>query len=78
MGRKLLSGLKIHMHCFVREGFPHGSVVKNPQMPETQVRSLGQEDSLEKEIPTHFSILAWRLPRSEEPDWLKSMGSQRI
>ena len=41
-----------------------------------QVRSLGGEDPLEKEMATHSSILAWRIPRTEEPSRLQSMGSQ--
>ena len=45
-----------------------------PTMQETQVRSLGQEDLLEKEIATHSSILAWRIPWTEEPGGLQSMG----
>ena len=45
-------------------------------MRETQVRSLGQEDPLEKEIATHSSILAWRSPCMKEPGTLQSMGSQ--
>ena len=54
-------------------------MVKNlPAMQETQVQSLGREDSLEKEMVTHFSILAWRIPRPEEPGGLLSMGSQRV
>ena len=52
-------------------------MVKNPPaMWETQVRSLGQEDPLEKEMATHSSILAWEIPRTENPDRLQSMGSQ--
>ena len=47
-------------------------------MQETQVRSLGREDPLEKEMVTHSSILAWKTPRTEEPDRLQSMGSQRV
>ena len=47
-----------------------------PPMQETQVRSLGQEDPLEKEMTTHSSILAWRIPWTEEPGWLQYMGSQ--
>ena len=43
-----------------------------------QVRSLGQEDSPEKEMATHSSILAWETPWTEEPGWLQSMGSQRV
>ena len=42
------------------------------------VQSLGLEDPLEKEMPTHFSILAWRIPLTEEPGGLQSMGSQRV
>ena len=47
-------------------------------MRETWVRSLGQEDSLEKEMATHSSTLAWKIPWMEKPDGLQSMGSQRI
>jgi len=53
-------------------------MVKNmPAMQEAWVQSLGQEDPLEKEMATHSSILAWRIPRTEEPGRLQSMGSQR-
>ena len=59
--------------------FPGDSVAKYPPaMQETQVRSLGQEDPLEKEMATHSSILAWRSPWTEEPSGLQSMVSQRI
>ena len=52
-------------------------MVRNlPAMPETQVRSLGQDDPLEKGMATHASILAWRIPRTEEPGQLQSMGLQ--
>ena len=47
-------------------------------MQETQVRSLGQEDPLEEGIAAHSSILAWRIPWTEEPGGLPSMGSQRV
>ena len=47
-----------------------------PVMRKTQVGSLGQEDPLEKEMATHSSILAWRIPWTEEPCGLQSMGSQ--
>ena len=46
-------------------------------MQETQVRSLDQEDPLEKEMAAHSSILAWRIPWTEEPDGLQTMGSQK-
>ena len=49
-----------------------------PAMQETWVRSLGWEDPLEKEMATHSNILAWRIPWTEEPDGLQSMGSQRV
>ena len=53
--------------------------VKNlPAMQETQFRSLGWEDPLEKGMVTHSSILAWRVPWKEEPGGLQSMGSQRV
>ena len=52
-------------------------MIKNlPAMQETQVRCLGQEDPLEKGMATHSSILAWRIPWTEEPGELLSMGSQ--
>ena len=52
-------------------GFPGGSAVKNPPaMQEIWVRSLGQEDPLEKEIATHSRILAWEIPWREEPSRL--------
>ena len=47
-------------------------------MQETQVRSLGQEDPLEKGIATHSSVFAWRIPWTEEPGGLRLVGSQRI
>ena len=53
--------------------------VKNlAAMQETWVQSLGQEDPLEKEMATHSSILAWRIPWTEEPGGLQSMGLQRV
>ena len=59
--------------------FPGGSVVKNLlAMQETQVWSLGWEDSLEKEIVTHSSILSWRILWTEEPGGLQSLDLQRV
>ena len=49
-----------------------------PPMRETRVQSLGQEDPLEKEVATHSSILAWRIPWTEELGRLQFMGSQRV
>ena len=66
------------MYCI----FPDGSVVKNPPtVKETQemwVQSLGQEDSLEEEMATHFSILVCKTPWTEEPGGQQSIGSQRV
>ena len=54
-------------------------MVKNlPAMLETWVPSLGWEDPLEESMATHSSILAWRIPWTEEPGGLQSMGSQRV
>ena len=49
-----------------------------PAMRETPVQSLGRDDPLEKEMATHSSTLAWRIPWREEPGRLQSMGSQRV
>ena len=58
-------------------GFTGGSVVKNlPATQETQVPFLGWENSLEKEMATHSSILAWEIPWTEEPGGLQSVGFQ--
>ena len=58
-------------------GFPGGLVVMNPPaLQKTRVRSLGQKDALEEEMATHSSVLAWRIPRTEEPGGLQPMGSQ--
>ena len=54
-------------------------MVKNlPAMQETWVQTLGREDPLEKEMATYSSILPWRIPWTEEPGRLQSMGSQRV
>ena len=54
-------------------------MVKNlPAMQETRVQSLGWEDTLEKGMATHSSILAWRIPWTEEPGELESMGSRMV
>ena len=69
-------------HTFNWSCFPRGSAVKTlPAMQEPQeirVRSLGQEDPLEEGMATHPSILAWRMPWTEEPGGLQSMGLQRV
>ena len=59
-------------------GFLDGLAAKNPlAMQEMHVQLLGQEEPLEKELTTHSSILAWEIPRTEEPGGLQSLGSQR-
>ena len=62
-------------------GFPGGTVVKNVPMQEMQeswAKSQGWENPLEQEMATHSSILAWRIPWTEEPGGLQSTGSQRV
>ena len=59
--------------------FPSGSVVKNlPAMKETQFSSLGGEESLEEDMATYTSIIAWRIPMDREPGGIQSMESQRV
>jgi len=59
-------------------GFPGGSAVKNPPaIQERRVQSLGWEDPLEKEMATHSSIFAWRIPWIEKPGGLQSLGLQK-
>ena len=60
-------------------GFPDGSVVENlPATQETRVQTFSQEDSLEKEMAVHSSILAWEIPWTEEPSMLQSTGHKRV
>ena len=59
-------------------GFPRGSIIKNLLAnQETQVQSLGREDPLKKEMATHSNIVAWKIPWTEEPGRLQSMGSKK-
>ena len=87
----LYSGLESSMDCIVYEVAQRwtrlsnfhfhlvAQIVKNlPAMQETWVRSLGQEDPLEKGMVTHSSILSWRTPRTKEPGELQSTGPQRV
>ena len=63
----------------ILRAFLMAEMVKNlPAMQETQVQSLGWEDPLEKGMATHSSILAWRIPWTEEPGGLQSTGLQRV
>ena len=78
IGKRVICQPQILCPAKLRD-FPIAQMVKNlPAMQETQVQSLGQEDPLEKEMATHSSILAWRIPWTEEPVGLQSMGSQRV
>ena len=71
-----MSGINSRAPCWV---FPIAQMVKNlPAMQETRVRSLGQEDPLEKKMATHASILAWRIPWTEELGGLQSMGHREL
>ena len=76
-----LSQRLVKVRCVKYTDFPGCSVVKNlPAMQETletQVPSLGAEDPLEKEVAPHSSILAWRIPRTEETGMLQSVGLQK-
>ena len=75
----ILSIMMIYMRHSPRHGkFPWWDFPDLPTVQETQVRSLGQEDPLEKEMATHSSTLAWKILRMEEPGGLQSMGSQRV
>ena len=63
------------------EGFPGGAIGKEPACQckkEMGVQSLGWKDTLEEGMATHSSILAWRIPWTEEPDGLQSIGLQRV
>ena len=66
------------MLTILRASLVAQTVKRLPPIWETQVRSLGQEDPLEKEMATHSSTFAWKIPWTEEPDRLQSMGSQRV
>ena len=75
----------IFKKCIRSRASPVAPWIKNPtamqetqEMWETQVQFLGWEDPLEEEMATHSSILAWRIPWSEEPGGLQSMGSQTV
>ena len=72
--------VSLYMYVFfwfsIYVGFPSGSVKNLPAVQETQVRSLGQEDPLEEVMATHSSILAWRIPWTEELGGLQFMALQ--
>ena len=78
----MVQGLRLCSQCGKPEGFPRGSAVMTPpaiqEMQEMRVPSPGREDLLEKGMVTHSSILAWRIPWTEEPGELQSIGLQRV
>ena len=79
VGPKWEGNPKKRGHAYM--GIQVALLVKNlpvQETSETQVRSLGQEEPLEEEMATHSSILAWRIPWTEEPGRFVSMGSQRV
>ena len=75
-------GLELYLRLNALKGIPGGLVVKNPpamhEMQKMQVCSLSQEDSLEEGMAIHSSVLAWRIPWTEEPGGPQSIGSQRV
>ena len=70
--------IKILQYCTPSASLVAQSVKNLPAVQESCVRSLGWEDPLEKEMATHSSILTWRIPWTEKPGRIKSMGSQRV
>ena len=75
--RNNAAGLR-HLSTIIWASLVAQRVINLPAMQETWVRSLGPEDPLEKEMATHSSILAWRIPWTEKPGGLQPMGSQRV
>ena len=67
----------LHVYLFLGASLVAQMVKNLPAVQEMQVQFLGQEDPLEKEMATHSSILAWRIPWTEEPDGLELMGSKK-
>ena len=76
--KKNLKKKKRCIYTYIKD-FPGGSDGKaSAYNTGDRVRSWGREDPLEKEMATHSSILAWRIPWTKEPGWLQSIGSQRV
>ena len=78
MPHALFRALIALMDTYVRASLVVQMVKRLPAMRETWVQSLGWEDPLEKEMATHSSTLAWKIPWMEEPGRLQSTGSQRV
>ena len=75
---RLLWLFEVFCGCICRASLVAQRLKHLPAVQETWIQSLGWEDPLEKEMATHFSILAWRIPRREEPGRLQSTGLQRV
>ena len=73
-----INSLSSHSYRHKGDSLVAQMVKRLPTMWDTRVRSLGQEDPLEKEMATHSSILAWRIPWTEEPDRLQAIGPQGV
>ena len=80
MWKEVKNGLYIYDSTlqYIETSLVAQTVKRLPAMWEAEVQSLGREDILEKEMATHSSILAWRIPWTEEPGGLQSMGLQRV
>ena len=74
----MLDGFIFYFTCVIQASLVAQMIKNLPAMQETQVRSLSWEETLEEETATHFSILAWKIPRTEKPGGLQFMGSQRV
>ena len=74
----LLLNLNWIVHCLIWASLVAQSVKNRPAMQETWVQFLGWEDSLEQEMVTYSSILTWRIPWTEKPGMLQSVGSQEL
>ena len=77
-GHTELDTTEVTQHSIAQQSPSVQTVKRLPAMRETWLPSLGWEDPLEKEMATHSSILAWRIPWTEEPGGLQSTGSQRV
>ena len=74
----LMMTININIYTLTRASLVAQTVKRLPATQESRVQSLGQEDPLEEEIATHTSTLAWKIPWTEDPGRLQSMGSQRV
>ena len=73
-----MTSLSLSLYLSVVASLVAQRLKRLPAMQESGIRSLSQEDPLQKEMATHSSILAWRIPWREEPSRLQSVGSQRV